>query len=119
MTLWPASLAVLLGLFVAGTVGSDVEPDVLQALVVIVYGVGLIGIGYFGGWWTLPIFALAYLMAAQVNESYFWHASPYSDSIDYGITPMSGYEVTMPFLAVPVALGALARRPNALRRNRE
>jgi hypothetical protein len=100
---------VLLAAFVAGTASVDVEPDGLQALVVAVYVVGLVGVGYFGGWWALPTFAIAFFVASAIYGSYFWHDDPRIAGID-DIDPTWGYALLLPFVLVPIALGALARR---------
>jgi hypothetical protein len=107
--------ALLLAAFVAGTANVDVEPDTLQAFVIGVYVVGLVGIGYHGRWWALPIFAVAFFVASYIYDSSFWHDNPRIGGID-DIEPTWGFEIMLPFLLVPVALGALIRTARMARR---
>lgn len=108
--------SVLLAAFVAGTASLDIEPDALQAVAVASYVVGFMAIGYLGSWWVLPIFAVAFFLASNVYQSYFWHDDSRIGGID-DIEPMWGFEIMLPFVMVPIALGAVARQATRLWRH--
>jgi hypothetical protein len=102
----PVGLSLALA---AVVVPENAWPEWAQPLVGSAYLVGPFLIGMLAGWRTLPSFAAAYLVVAILYQLLLWEDDPRLSGID-DIPPIAGVVFVMPFLLVPMALGAAARK---------
>ena len=102
---------LIASLFLAGFIeatSGDVEPDWLYALIIPGWVGGLIALGYLGGWQALPLFTISYACALAVHSVAFYERDP--RCVEWcGAPGADSLVLVLPFLLVPVAIGAAPR----------
>jgi hypothetical protein len=89
---------------------SDADPAAwAKPLIVAGYVVGPYVIGALAGWRGLPIFAGVFFATSILYQAFLWRDHPAFSGID-DIPPIAGIVLVVPFMLVPMALGAASRR---------
>lgn len=87
----------------------DADPaEWAKPLIVAGYVVGPYLIGALAGWRALPTFAGAFFASSILYQLLLWHDDPVLSGID-DIPPVAGIVLVVPFILVPMALGAASR----------
>jgi hypothetical protein len=100
-----ALLAALVAVLLTATEQTDFEPDGVQVAVAAAYAVGFVSLGVLGGFRALPIFAVAYVGAAMINQWFFWHDDPTRSGTD-DMDPLAGVFFVLPFALIAIAIAA-------------
>lgn len=96
--------AAALALFIEATSG-DVEPEWLYAVIVPVWVLGPLALGFRKRWRALAVVAVAYVAIAIAHEE-FLYDQPSGECDPFCASPVDGIFFLLPVLLVLVAIGA-------------